>query len=182
MIDTFLDNHPWIAVYLAGCIVAFGYGLILLFRRIFSGFTTLGRNLRQIGLRLSWSLGQPKEISEDDPDDFAGYLRKFGLLLLWCAINSMTSWLFLLLLPFSIVSGAIKSFGVPKDIREARWRLKNLPMDFDGVLRTIKSIEGKTEYSADRAELLQSLKDRNLITEFQFNRLMGADNPPAGQL
>lgn len=177
---TFLDGHPWIAFYLAGCVVAFFYGLILLVRRAFSGVTTVGHNLRQVGLRLSWTTGGAKEIAEDDPRDFNGYVRKFGLSVLVCAINSVTSWLVVFLLPISIITGVIKWLGAPKDVRDARWKLRNLPMDFDGVLRTMKSIEGKTYYSADRAELLQSLRDRNLITEFQFNRLAAGVEAAAG--
>ena len=70
--------------------------------------------------------------------------------------------------------------GVPRDVRDARWRLKNLRMDFDGVLRNIKAIEGKHDYSRDRAELLASLRERDLLSEWEFERLMnGATDAPA---
>jgi hypothetical protein len=179
----FLFRHSWLAFYLVGCAVAFVVGIICLFIRIFSGLTAYSYNLRKIGLRISWTYGSLKEISENDMgNNFLGFILKLVLSVIACACNSITSWIIVIVIPFIVLWRLAKSIGVPRDVRDARWRLRNLLMDFDGVFRNLKAIEGKVEYSQDRTELLNSLRDRNLISEDEFNRLMtaGGGAAPSG--
>lgn len=170
----------WLAIYLLGYIIAFLVSFVSLLIAICADFGTYGHNLRQVGARVSWIYGLPKEIDKDDLAGFGSYLKKFALSLVFCAVNALQSWLLIVQALIGSVRGFLKSFGVPKDVRNARWRIKNLRMDFDGVLRNLKAIEGKTDYARDRAELLASLRDRKLISDSQFDRLM-IDQPENGR-
>lgn len=168
----FIGRHPGWAIYFAGCVAAFIWSMFFLAAHLLAPFTVQGRNLRAIGCRISWTSGRPKEISEDDlGSDFKSYVQKLGLVLIYYALSSLTSWLFLITSPLSLASAFLKNLSAPREVREARWRIKNIALDFDGVLSNLKRIEGKAEYSVEREKLLLSLMERKLITLHQYESM-----------
>jgi hypothetical protein len=167
------NNSPWVPLYLIGCAVAFTLSLIILLANMIAGLSIFAKNLRQVGLRISWTTGQTKEIEGQWGDKHPlHFVFKFGLAILVLAIASLQSWLAVVWIPIQYLINFIKSFGVPRDVRDARWRLRNILFDFDGVVRMLAIIAGKPVDREERAQLLESLKERNLITEFEYNRLM----------
>jgi hypothetical protein len=168
----FIGRHPGWAIYFAGCVAAFIWSMFFLASYMLAPFTVQGRNLRAIGCRISWTNGRPKEISEEDlGSDFKRFMQKLGLVLIYYALASLTSWLFLVTSPLSFASAFVKNLSAPREVREARWRIKNIALDFDGVLSNLKKIEGKSEYSVEREKLLQSLMERKLITLNQYESM-----------
>lgn len=169
----FLNNNPWLAIYLIGYVVAFTIALTSLLINMFAGFTTLSENLRQVGLRISWAHGHPKPMEKDDLNRPPWYFfLKFCLAVLGLGLGALFSWLNVIFIPIQVLIAFIKSFGVPRDVRDARWRLKNVPLDFDGVVRLLAVISGKLDYADDRAEILKSLQERKLIADEEYERLM----------
>jgi hypothetical protein len=77
----------------------------------------------------------------------------------------------LITLPFTFLSGIVRAMSMPKDIRDSVWRLKNMPMDFDGVFSTLKKMEGKSEFALEREQLLISMRDRKLISAREFEAM-----------
>jgi hypothetical protein len=179
----FLNDNPWLIFYLAGCVIAFALSLIALFFNMLAGFSIKARNLRQVGMRISWTTGLPKEMGDKRKKEDEWTLNweqrepwysvlKFGLSILFLAIMSVQSWLSVVWIPIHYLINIIKTFGVPQDVKDARWRLQNILFDFDGVIRMLAAIAGKPVDLEERAQLLDSLKARNLITESEYDRLM----------
>ena len=169
----FLNNSPWFAIWLIGYVVSFAVSLIFLLTNIFAGFTIKANNLRQIGFRISWVDGRPKPMKEEDLHREPWYFfLKFCLAVLGLGLSAIFSWLNVILIPIQFLIVVIKSFGAPRDVKDAIWRMKNLHLDFDGVVRQSAAISGALDYAADRAELLKSLKERKLIADEEYERLM----------
>ena len=177
----FLNDNPWVVIYLTGCVVAFTLSLIMLLGNMLAGLSILAKNLRQVGVRISWITGQAKEMEDQRADrEPWHFVLKFGLAILFLAIASLQSWLIVVWVPIQYLIRFMKSFGVPRDVRDARWRLKTLPFDFDGVVRLLAVIAGKPVDPEERAKLLDSLKERNLITDSECDRLMKSGGTKIG--
>lgn len=169
----FVNSGPWLAIYLIGYVVSFTISLTSLLINIFAGFTTLAKNLKQVGLRISWAHGRPKPMEEEDLNRPPWYFfLKFCLAVLGVGFGAFFSWLNVIFIPVQVLVALIKSFGVPRDVRDARWRLKNVPLDFEGVVRLSAVISGKRDYADDRAQILKSLQERKLIADEEYARLM----------
>nr|WP_181717870.1 hypothetical protein [Psychrobacter sp.]QJS05820.1 hypothetical protein [Psychrobacter sp.] len=66
----------------------------------------------------------------------------------------LLSWLYVLVVGGMMVHAFIKDLGVPQSIKEWRWKLKNLDMTFDEMIKEIVKQEGldESEYPRVRQE------------------------------
>lgn len=99
------------------------------------------RNLRKIGMRHSWLTGTPKPMSSGDFEPrLLNRLLKLGTLLLLGAPWVLLSWAYVAFVGCSTVYLYMKDRGAPQEIREFRWRMRNLELSFDEMVAGIHMI------------------------------------------
>ena len=103
----------------------------------------LNRNLRKVGCRVRWAGGQPRMMEQDEINPTRNkVIIKSSLYLLWGLISIALSWLFVI---YSMVRW-VKSFysynfGAPEVIKIQRFKMNNIDMSFDEILKLMYDVE-----------------------------------------
>lgn len=76
----------------------------------------------------------------------------------------LLSWLYVLVIGGMIVHAFIKDLGVPQSVKEWRWKLKNLDMSFDELIKEIVKQEGldESEYPRVRQEWIDYIDSQKV--------------------
>ena len=149
--------------YVTGVVVASALWVIYAVHLIVLLNSTLNRNLSQVGQRLS-------------------YMSQAATTLDWSERGESKSWkttkyLFVIAarIPFLLLSWVYVSYAVgvflwkrwieltaPPDVKAARWRMKNLPMPFDMIVRELMKLTGEPpeNYERFRTELIANIGER----------------------
>ena len=180
----FLARHAEeAAIYLSGVVASFVFSLIFVTITAIKQTGIFSQNMKKVGIRISWMYGNVKEISEgfQDPTSFIGFVKKYLILILVCLIGSIIgSWLNLIFTFFGLIKLPFAYFSdlmAPPDIKGARWRLKNVNLDFDGVMNQLAIIKGAPVDKLERAQMIESLHYRNLIDKYEYEKLSGHERP-----
>ncbi len=127
--------------------------------------STLERNLNKIGQRLSWVTLSAKPMTHDDQSrSTISLVMRFVIMSLIGLASTLLSWLYVLLVVGSIVYAKSKDVGAPQTIKEYRWKLRNMDLSLDQLIRESMKIAGQSEdqFEQVKAELLQSMRDAGL--------------------
>ena len=133
-------------MYETGVAVAFLIwllGLVLLVVQINS---TLEQNLHKVGQRISWFFGQPKPASAAYIK--GSFLRKVGKFLLIAAVTLpfvLLSWLQVIMFLGQRIYMWSKDRGAPQAIQEFRWKLRNIDMPLDQLVREMMKAAGQPD-------------------------------------
>jgi len=123
----------------------------------------MNRNLNKLGQRLSWLSFSAKVMNRDDLTrpwwkSFLKYLLIVGFNLVF----TLTSWLYVAAAVAMFVYSKSKDSGVPEPIRAYRWKLKNVDMSFDDMVREVMKLSEKPpeEFEQFRADMRTAIDDQ----------------------
>jgi len=123
-------------MYETGILVAFlmwVWGVIYALILINSQFE---RNLNKVGLRLSWFDFKPKPISTSDRNrGVLGSIFRFTMIYGLALPLIVVSWLYVAIFIGSFIYRKSKDAGAPQDVKEFRWKMRNMNMPMDDVLK-----------------------------------------------
>lgn len=138
------------------------WGAIYLIVALHSQFE---RNLNKIGQRLSWVTLTPKAMDSDDENRplwraIGKYLLIVGFGFPWILL----SWLNVGLAVAMMIYRRSKDAGAPQAIRELRWKMRNLDMPFDQVVKEMMKASGEEpeKFESVKADLLAEMESRGL--------------------
>ena len=123
------------------------------------------RNLRKVGQRLSWLTRRPKPM---DAEDLTRPMwKKVGKFLLLAAISLpfvLLSWLQVLVIVGTILYEKSKDSGAPAAVREFRWKMRNIDMSFDDIVRESLKVTGTPaeQFEEQRAATIAELVAKGL--------------------
>ena len=155
--------------YGTGVAVAF---LLWLLNAIFSIVainSRLEHNMNKIGQRYSWLTMTMRPMSEDDEKrSTLMKIVKFTLLQLFGLVWCLTSWLSVAMIVGRYIYRWSKDSGAPQNIKEYRWKMKNMDMSFDQILReTMKLSDMDTsKFDEFKQATIDELKDRGLKVRY----------------
>ncbi|HSV68913.1 MAG TPA: hypothetical protein VLI72_02285 [Methylibium sp.] len=123
------------------------------------------RNIRKIGMRLSWLTLQPKPLSVEAKNrSWWKNVGKYLFLTLFGLPWTLLSWLYVAMAAGMFLWRWSKTSGTPQAIKEYRWKLRNQDLDFDTLLRETMKVSDKSpsEFDQFRADTIADLKARGL--------------------
>lgn len=123
------------------------------------------RNLNKVGQRLSWATLTPKNMSAGDASrSTLGKVLRFVLIAALGLVSTFTSWLYVLLVVGFFAYSKSKDVGAPQSVKEFRWKLRNMDLSRDQVIKEMMKVSGQDEliFEDVRSELLQGMKERGL--------------------
>ncbi|CAN5416625.1 hypothetical protein BH10BDE1_BH10BDE1_27900 [soil metagenome] len=116
--------------------------------------STRHRNLRRIGLRLSWMTSGLKPMTSNDYKPQAGFLLfKIFAIVAYSLLNMMFSWVFVFYFACLTAYQLSKNAGMPQNLKEMLWKLNNVDMSKAQVIEAFAAVENFTP------EKLQQLRD-----------------------
>ena len=123
------------------------------------------RNMNKIGQRLSWLSMTMKPMDTDDEKRSAlmSFL-KFSFLQLIGLLFVLTSWLSVAMTLGQIIHRKSKDSGVPQNIKEFRWKMKNMDMTFDQVVKESFKLneDPNTSYEDFKQAAINEMTERGL--------------------
>jgi ABC-type multidrug transport system fused ATPase/permease subunit len=152
--------------YETGLTIALVIYLITTVNTVVTLNSLYARNLNKVGMRLSRITLLPRELDADFKNRttvakvfFWVFFLTLGLL------AAFLSWLSVLWFVGTFVYGRMKDSGAPNNVREYRWKLRNVDMTFDQIVAEIVKLNGESSSSFDevKTELLNGMAERGLI-------------------
>ncbi|UGQ44952.1 hypothetical protein [Massilia endophytica] len=135
--------------------------LILLLTKINS---QAERNLRKIGMRHSWLTQTPKQRTASDAKrGILGTVGKFALIQSVALVSVILSWGYVLWAIGAILYAHAKDYGAPQEVKEFRWRMRNLDLPLDEIIRGMLKISGAEVSIDDERERIQAYLFENDI-------------------
>lgn len=121
------------------------------------------RNLNKIGQRLSWLTLTPKPMDAEEMQHLP--IRKFFKFLFIVAIGLpfvLLSWLYVAFFVGTAAYNRIKDAGAPQAIRESRWKMRNVDLSFDQIVRELMkaSEQDPAIFEKIRDNIAQEMADR----------------------
>jgi hypothetical protein len=127
--------------------------------------TRMEKNLNTIGQRLSWISLKPKAMDIDDQD--RPVWKSVGKFLLIAVIGLpfiLLSWLQVLIFVGMILYQKSRDAGAPQVVRAFRWKLRNVDMNFDDLVRELLKAGDKPseDFEATKASLIAEMEEIGL--------------------
>lgn len=115
---------------------------------------------------MSWLTLTPKQLDGDYKN--GSPLRRVGKFALIAGVNFpfiFSSWLYVFLVVVTAIYNFSKAIGKPQALKEFQWRLKNVDMTFDQIVKEmLKSTdEDPASFEQAREDLLQELQGRGVL-------------------
>lgn len=127
--------------------------------------STLNRNLHRIGERLSWTNLQARVMTDDDVNQSFLYKAfKFALLTTVNFAFTLLSWLYVLFWIGQFLYQKQKDSGVPQNIKEFRWKIRNVDMTFDQLVVELAKANGIAEQDFEeyKENLITDIRNRGI--------------------
>lgn len=124
----------------------------------------LERNLNRIGQRLSWVTLRPKPIEADESASVIRKILKFSLIVGMSAPFLLLSWVYVAFWVGSQGYRLIQDRGAPSAVREFRWKLRNMDLSFDQLVRELMKItdEDPNSFESYKSKVVAELTERGL--------------------
>ncbi len=123
------------------------------------------RNLNRIGQRLSWFTLLPKPMEPEDQTRSTGSKVLRYLLIVGVGLPFvLLSWLNVLLAAATIIYRWAKDSGAPQVVRELRWRMRNVDMTFDQIVKELMKASDvySSKYEEFKGNLVRELEERGV--------------------
>lgn len=126
----------------------------------------LAKNLKKLGMRISWINGRPQPISyTEESRSFLSVFFRYALLAIFTLPIILLSWVYVLLVIADSIYRLTKNIGEPIARRELKWKFRNVDMSFDQII--IESMKANGEEIKDieeiRQEFLREIKQNKII-------------------
>lgn len=123
------------------------------------------RNLNKVGQRVSWSTLTVTPMTKGDGDQSIAWKTGKYLLITFGTLPLVVlSWLDVIWTVGVLAYRWSKDRGAPAVIREYRWKLKNVDMSFDQLVRETMKVAGDPEskFQQVRAEIIEDMRTRGI--------------------
>ncbi len=123
------------------------------------------KNLNKVGERHSWITLKTKNMDKSDFDrPFLKSLGKFILVALCHGIFVFLSWINVAINLFALFNRLNADKGVPENVKEFRWKLRNQDLTFDELIVEVIKLKGLSmdDFEDVKAELTQFVNDRRV--------------------
>lgn len=149
-------------MYEMGIAAAFTLWLIDLIMTIVRKNSLLERNLRKLGKRTSM-LGFGITDAKQERTRVWVATVKIILRILLTIPFVLFSWLYVAIIVLTYAYFFKKDFGAPMMVKEYRWKMKNMDMSFDEIIKGIVKMEGlnESEYERVRQEWVEHIENLN---------------------
>jgi hypothetical protein len=122
-----------------------------------------------MGQRVSWLTLQPKPLELTDISRpwwraLAKFLFIAGFGLPWILL----SWLYVAYVIVVYLYWLAKDFGAPQSVREFRWKMRNMEMNFDSIIREGMKVTDTApdKFEEVKAELVNGMQERGLSPQY----------------
>lgn len=124
----------------------------------------MARNLRKIGKRISLT-GNTVDIIYPESSKMVTVLKFFMVYFVFGLPLIVFSWVYVALIGGGILYAWQKNLGEPKEIKEYRWRMKNVDMSFDEIIRALMKAEGlpNSDFMKVRQEWIEYINLRKNV-------------------
>ena len=100
-------------------------------------------------------------------DQSRPFWKSFGKFLLIAAIGLpfvLLSWVQVFLYIGMAIYRKSKDAGAPQSVKEFRWRMRNVDMTFDEIIKELLKLNGKdlSEFDATKAAVIQEMREAGL--------------------
>ena len=149
--------------YENGLAIAFMLWLVSMITTLVLINSRLERNLNKIGQRLGWLTLTPKAMDAEEMNRSAFkkifkflFIAGFGLPFV------LLSWLYVAVFLGTFIFRRSKDAGAPQAVREFRWKMKNVDMSFDDIVREMMKASDQPidEFERVRGEILEEMAGR----------------------
>ncbi|MCU4389900.1 hypothetical protein KTH73_04055 [Acinetobacter courvalinii] len=150
--------------YEGGIFVAFLLWLFGFVRVILLANSKTQRNLKLIGKRMSYNLGMIVDYDYNQESLF----WKISKFLLFHIVLSLPfillSWVYVLFVCGSFAYVFYKDIGAPQAIKEFRWKIRNLDMSFDQMIKETMKIDEQSpdDFEKIKKEMVEYLQQKKL--------------------
>ncbi|HWT40995.1 MAG TPA: hypothetical protein VN081_07080 [Dongiaceae bacterium] len=123
------------------------------------------RNLNRIGQRIGWLTLAPKPMDAGDkPGLTGGKIFKFLLIVIFGFPFIFLSWAYIAYIAAVILYGRSKNYGEPVAIKEFRWKMKNVDMTFDQIVKELMKVNDESDenFHQFRENLIRDLEERGI--------------------
>lgn len=146
-------------MYELGIAIAFLVWLCGAINLIVSLNSKLEKNLNKIGRRQSWLTLQPTAMEPSDVNrPLWRSALKFVLIYGTALPFTLLSWLYVLAVVGPVVYRWHRDRGAPDAVREMRWKMRNLDMSTDDVIKCMLDAAGAADqFEASRQEVSNTL-------------------------
>ncbi|MET3433556.1 hypothetical protein ABIC71_003058 [Herbaspirillum seropedicae] len=151
--------------YETGVGVAFLAWVFITVSAVVSLNSRMQRNLRKVGMRLSWLTMTPKPIAQDEACYSATKVGLKFILLYGTGLPFVLgSWLYVLYVASLLIYRKNKDFGAPQSVREFRWKLRNTDMSFDQIVKEMVKTNDlpPEDFEKVKSELIFDMQQRGL--------------------
>lgn len=139
--------------YENGLIVAALLYVYYLFNLVITINSTAERNLNKVGERHSWLTLRPKPM---EAPDFVSTLHKkiikFLVVALFQGLFVFLGWVGVLINIVLTFYYLAKDYGAPATIKEFRWKIRNVDLEFDEIIREFIKVRGLRSEEFDKVK------------------------------
>jgi hypothetical protein len=149
--------------YENGLVVALLLWLFNAIMIVVSVNSQMNRNLNKIGQRLSWVTFRSKTMERYDlRRPWWKSLLKYLLIVGFNLVFTLASWLYVAGAVVMYIYAKSKDSGAPEAIRAYRWKLKNIDMSFDDMIREAMKLSEKNpeEFEQFRKDMRAAMDDQ----------------------
>ena len=125
----------------------------------------LEKNLNRIGRRLSWFWLSPKEMyMESRNRPLWKSALKFIAIAFLGIPSVLLSWAWVIYWIGTVIYGWNKKFGMPQAMREFHWKMRNIDMPFDRIVKELMaaSYMPETDFEDYKHQILREMEDNGV--------------------
>lgn len=123
------------------------------------------KNLNKVGQRLSWLNFAPKPMeASDEGRPIWKSLGKFLLIAVIGLPFVLLSWGQVLIYIGTVIYQKSKDAGVPQSVKEFRWRMRNVDMSFDEIIKEMLKLNRKdlSEFDSTKEAVIAEMREAGL--------------------
>ena len=92
---------------------------------------------------------------------------KFIFIVVWQGLFVFLSWINVFINVVAIIYRLSKDNGVPREVKEFRWKLRNRDLTFDEIVKEIIKVRGLDESNFEqiKQEMIGGLREKGLMSE-----------------
>lgn len=124
------------------------------------------KNLKKLGKKISWFDLSIADITYNDAK--ITRTKRVMFFIFWWVILplpfTLTSWVYVFIVSAMFIYRITKDFGAPADVKGFRWKLRNIDMGFDQLVKELMIISNQdlSELEKVKQEIRQSIKERQI--------------------
>lgn len=148
--------------YEGGLLIAFFLWVWEIVRIVLLANSKTQKNLKLVGKRMSYNLGMIVDC-DFKQESFAWRLTKFILINIILPLPFiLLSWVYVLYFALSYLYVFMKDMGAPQTIKEFRWKLRNVDMSFDQMIRELMKIDEQdpNDFEKIKNEMVEYIKNK----------------------